>query len=458
MRPLHYSPLEACSRAPLLRLRYGAHLSRKQVAELVAPHPDTLELVSSWLKHNGVPASSISTTFGGGWLTVTGVPLSQANELLGASYRLYNHAKTNNTILRTIRYALPEALHMHVQTVAPTTAFTPTRLQHQTPRRRSSGAAALVANATLGGPVDELSRRDIFSFIRPGPLRWMYKMWVYNPVPGVGNMLGIAGFEYEAPSRPDLQQFMNEHRRDATTVNLDVVPVNGGEVDQDDPDRQANFDTQYSGALTYPIPVTYYTVGGSEKISADNTPDEGDTYLEWFNHMAKPTTPLPQTINVAWNIDEKYLPREYAESLCRQFQRLGSRGVSILVASGDEGVGACPFAAENPPFQTVFPATCTCGVISLRKLHTRTGTSRSPHCRNFAGPYVTSVGGTTGDPEIASPRSGGGFSTFFERPPYQNDAVLPYVRNLRDQYEGRYRCVRSWPDPNHSYYENCAAL
>ncbi|KAF8261716.1 Pro-kumamolisin, activation domain-containing protein [Lactarius quietus] len=41
--------------------KYGSHLSKEQVAELVAPHPDTLALVQSWLKHHGVPPSSISS-------------------------------------------------------------------------------------------------------------------------------------------------------------------------------------------------------------------------------------------------------------------------------------------------------------------------------------------------------------------------------------------------------------
>ncbi|SRR6266702_3837197 len=34
------------------------HLSKEEVAKLVAPHPDTLELVNSWLEHNGVTSSS----------------------------------------------------------------------------------------------------------------------------------------------------------------------------------------------------------------------------------------------------------------------------------------------------------------------------------------------------------------------------------------------------------------
>ncbi|KAH9012065.1 Pro-kumamolisin, activation domain-containing protein [Lactarius pseudohatsudake] len=89
---------------------YGAHLSKEQVAELVRPHPDTLELVTSWLAHHGVRPSSISTTHGGAWLTVSNVPVSQANQMLGASYQLYRHAEVNDTIIRTARRVLTVTL------------------------------------------------------------------------------------------------------------------------------------------------------------------------------------------------------------------------------------------------------------------------------------------------------------------------------------------------------------
>src|ERR1700733_7379987 len=112
LRSPMYSPV------PLFRSRYGAHLSKEQVAELVAPHPDTLELVQSWLVHHGFPSSSFAMTHGGNTLTLTEVSIPQANELLDASYQLYRHVKTNETVVRTICYSLPAALHDHVWTVA----------------------------------------------------------------------------------------------------------------------------------------------------------------------------------------------------------------------------------------------------------------------------------------------------------------------------------------------------
>ena len=58
----------------------------------------------------------------------------QANKLLGASYRLYYRALRNDTILRTVGYALPAAFHTHVKSFTPTTIFTSSRLlQHTAP-------------------------------------------------------------------------------------------------------------------------------------------------------------------------------------------------------------------------------------------------------------------------------------------------------------------------------------
>ncbi|KAI9450476.1 hypothetical protein BJY52DRAFT_1215478 [Lactarius psammicola] len=55
-------PRKIYSRVQLLRCRYGTHLSKEQVAQLVASHPDTLELINSWLEHHGVPFSPNPTT------------------------------------------------------------------------------------------------------------------------------------------------------------------------------------------------------------------------------------------------------------------------------------------------------------------------------------------------------------------------------------------------------------
>jgi hypothetical protein len=92
------------------------------------------------------------------------VPVSQAVDLLCASYLLYRYTGTKDTeaIFRTVSYGLPAALHAHVQTVAPTTYFASPSTPLQTPCKRSNeeAAAMMMMNATSGELMGMLSRRD----------------------------------------------------------------------------------------------------------------------------------------------------------------------------------------------------------------------------------------------------------------------------------------------------------
>ncbi|KAH8994205.1 subtilisin-like protein [Lactarius akahatsu] len=397
--------------------RYGAHLSKEQVAELVRPHPDTLELVTSWLAHHGVRPSSISTTHGGAWLTVSNVLVSQANEMLGASYQLYRHAKVNDTIIRTVSYALPEVLHAHIQAVAPTTYFISTRTLRQTPRGRSVEAAAPLAEAkeTSGKPVTVLSSRDDDDVVTPSELRWLYETFAYVPAAADRNTLGVFGYQRQYPSKTDLTMYMTHFRSDVQPPSLatfTVELVNGGKYDQDTPGKEANLDIQYALAMVYPTPVIFYSVGGSERWSANTAePLPGDADLESLEYLLKKTD-IPQTISISYGTDERNVPREYARALCTLFAQLGARGVSVLLPSGDAGVGGnCKDKSGNVRFVPEFPASC---------------------------PYLTTVGGTTDYPEIAAPLSGGGFSDHFPRPVYQDVAVSAFLKRQGAQYSGLY--------------------
>ena len=49
------------------------------------------------------------------------------------------------------------------------------------------------------------------------------------------------------------------------------------------------------------------------------------------------------------------------------------------------------------------------------------------------------MGGTTSYPEVAAPLSAGGFSDYFERPDYQDEALPIFFENLGNQYAGLYK-------------------
>ncbi|KAI9454059.1 subtilisin-like protein [Lactarius psammicola] len=396
--------------------KYGAHLSKEQVAHLVAPHPDTLELISSWLEYHDVPSSSISMKHDGSWIMVSDVPVLQANKLLGASYQLYRQTGTNDsTILRTIGYGLPFVLHTHVQTIVPTTYFA-------SPARSAADTTEALRRSNCGYGVERAR-------VTPSDLRWLYRTFAYVPAATDRNVLGIAGYLNDYPSPTDLTAFMVECRTDAVDATYTVEQINGGGYDTSKPSSEANVNIQYAQAMAYPTKLTFYSTGGSGLYIVDsNKPAKGDMWLEWLEHVLDQPK-VPQTISTPYGIDENVLPLEYAKTLCDMFARLGTRGASVIFSTGDDGVGKgdCKVNDGSGRVQFIpeFPATC---------------------------PYVTSVGGTKGGTkdlgsEEGAELSGGGFSNLFPREWYQDVAVPTYLQKLGSEYEGLYNPAgRGIPD------------
>lgn len=345
----------------LLRCRYGAYLSREEAAELVAPHRDTLELVHAWFAHHGVQPSSISRSHGGGWLTASDVPVSLANELLGASYQLYRYVGTNDTaILRTVSYSLPEVLHAHVRTVVPTTYFASERTLLRRPKKPPVGAAEAPAKA---------ASRQVKKppTVTPSFLRSLYKSDAFVPASMARNSLGILGVADEYPSPSDLTFFMRVLREDAIDATYTVEQVNGGGYNPRTPGYEANLDMQYAQAIAYPTPIVFYSLGGNMQwTTSTDKPTTTDAYTVWLNYLLKKKN-IPLTISGSFGAPERDLPGEYASAICFLFAQVTVRGVSILFATGDDGVGegTCQYPGGTVEFMPNFPVTCMCGVWSL---------------------------------------------------------------------------------------------
>ncbi|KDQ50709.1 hypothetical protein JAAARDRAFT_185905 [Jaapia argillacea MUCL 33604] len=409
---------------------YGQHLSKEEVDALVAPHPDSMELVESWLAYHGVdPDDAVHRTSGGDWITVV-VSVEKAERMLGTTYNVYEHEATSESIIRTMGYSLPSALHDHIQVVAPTTYFGTTRAMRAT-SFLEPGVKALESEAdhstelvTLGSMATISS--SCSSTITPSCLRTLYNTSAYTPSATSTNKFGIVGYLEEYANHADLQTFFKKFRTDAVGADFITVEVNGGLDDQSDPGTEANLDIQYTEGLTYPTPNIYYSTGGSPPFIADsNTPtDTNEPYLDWLNYILNQTT-IPQTFTTSYGDDEQSVPNDYAVSVCNLFAQLGARGSSVMFSSGDFGVGGGDCKTNDGTntvrFQPIFPATC---------------------------PYVTAVGGTYKiNPEVAVSFSGGGFSNYFARPSYQSTAVSTFLTALGTKYQGLYNSTgRGFPD------------
>ncbi|KAJ7065361.1 peptidase S8/S53 domain-containing protein [Mycena amicta] len=407
--------------------KYGQHLSKEDVDALAAPHPNTVEAVESWLEYHDIdPADAHFRSGGGEWITLH-VPIAQAERMLDAKYGVYYNAKSNEYIVRTMSYSLPQELHAHVDVVTPTTYFGTMRAMRATSFIQDAHPVTEANKASFAADISPLAvPASCGTTVTPACLRAMYNTTNYVPKATATNKLGIAGYLEEYANDADLQTFFRSFRTDAVGATLTHVQLNGGLNTQSDPGVEANLDVQYTEGISFPTPNIYYSTGGSPPFIADsNTPSNtNEPYLDWLNFVLNQTT-VPQTFTTSYGDDEQSVPLDYATSVCNLFAQLGARGASIMFSSGDDGVGGGNCRTNDGTnqvlFQPNFPASC---------------------------PFVTTVGGTTRvNPEVAVSFSGGGFSRYFARPSYQSAAVSTFLTGLGTKFSGLYNATgRAYPD------------
>ena len=87
---------------------------------MAAPSQATKDAVGSWLRDNGLNATTISPA--GDWIAIN-VPVSKANEMLDADFSEFTHIDTGKTFIRTLTYSIPTDLKGQLDFVHPTTVY-----------------------------------------------------------------------------------------------------------------------------------------------------------------------------------------------------------------------------------------------------------------------------------------------------------------------------------------------
>ncbi|KAL6900046.1 peptidase S8/S53 domain-containing protein [Trichoderma evansii] len=122
-------------------------------------------------------------------------------------------------------------------------------------------------------------------------------------------------------------------------------------------------------------------------------------------------------ISISYDEDGTSLPMNYQRRQCNEWMKLGLQGLTVVVASGDGGVGAFAASCPGGAFGAVSPADC---------------------------PFVTAVGATNVTAfsidgkktvEQAARFSGGGFSNILGTPSYQAETVDSYFHKHPPPYD-----------------------
>ncbi len=296
--------------------------------------------------------------------------------------------------IRTLEYSLPDVLRGHVDLVQPTTFFglRPQRstISDVSPLDQSEAHIDSISAVTgcSGSTITPTCLANLYSFA--------------NAQNQSAGLLGIAGFLEQYAIESDYSTFLSSYAYFSNqNKDFTCTSVNSGSCDNSTAGTEANLDVQYAGSISSNVPNTYYSVGGRPPIVGGGA-NTNEPYLDFLNYLlALSDDELPNTLSISYGDDESTVPLDYATNACNLFSQLGARGVSILVSAGDSGVGSSCTVNGKAQFTTSFPAGC---------------------------PWVTTVGGTTGNsPERAWTDGGSGFSEVFARPSYQNAAVSNWL-------------------------------
>ncbi|KAI0294255.1 subtilisin-like protein [Multifurca ochricompacta] len=393
--------------------KYRQFLTKEETEAFVAPTPESVDAVTSFLSAHGITATKGSPA--GDWLNID-VTVAQADALFDGQFTTFEHTASGTTSVRSLGYSIPASLKGHLDFVHPTITF-PQDPNHQPvfsipiPRR-----ASLEARKPGGNITTDAVPASCASEVTPACLQALYGIPATMARPtGELNRIGVSGFFQQFPNKADLKSFLTSLRPDLpSTTNFTMEPLNGGTESQvlSQAGVEADLDIQYTIGVASGLPTTFFSVGSN---GADGAYD----FVYIANFFAEGTY-LPQVFTTSYGFNEPNFPQPLAVRLCNAYTQLGGRGTTVLFSSGDGGVSGSK-SGNCTTFVPTFPSGC---------------------------PFITSVGATTGiGPEVSASFSSGGFSNYFQTPPYQSAAVSAYLTRLGSTNAGRFNIAgRGFPD------------
>ncbi|KAJ7650962.1 family S53 protease-like protein [Roridomyces roridus] len=379
-------------------------LGTDEVKSFVAPSPETVQAFNAFATANELKPTVISPN--GDWVSIT-LPVSKANQLFDADYQVFAHSAMSGTLTRTLSISLPQQLAGHVDVIHPSTAFS-------TPR--NSPATPLFSSEVRSRAVPESCNSSVpTGVVTPTCLQDLYGI-PSTPATEKTNSLLVTAYEEQFAQQADLQTFLSLLRPDIPpTTAFSLLTVEGGVNPQNlsEAGTEASLDIQYTTGIATDVPITFLSNGEEDFFTA---------LLDTALFLDGVETP-PKVVTTSYSDLESSVGLSLGSKICSAYMALGARGVSVIWSSGDGGVhGHHDTLADcNTTFIPLFPSSC---------------------------PFITSVGSTQGfAPEHAINFTGGGFSNFFERKAFQDNAVEGFIKQLPDDFPGMFnRTGRAYPD------------
>lgn len=255
---------------------------------------------------------------------------------------------------------------------------------------------------------------------------------------------GVAEFLGEFYDNDDLDDFFKNIGEIGQRIN-DTDVRGDAKNKPKSPGGEAMLDIEYFMALAPNATNLFYSFNDLDNCMTNACGNEG--FLVWLNSLNDEDEP-PRVHSLSYGGLEEVAydeydasTRKYAHRVDHEFVKLAARGITLMVSSGDDGVGS-EFAAElgeagcaisHPEWPTSSPWVTSVGATQLSDRHLKICAAEGANdtvWNPFSVPV--SCGKTVGEVVCSSSKgaiitSGGGFSNVYKRPHWQGSAVDDYI-------------------------------
>jgi tripeptidyl-peptidase-1 len=336
---------------------YGKHWKKEEIMKLIGNHEASLA-VEQHLRSHGI--SIINKSPFGEFITAVG-KIEIWERIFSTKFHEFYHDDWSSVstssdkvtpLIRSLQYTLTEELLEHVDTVFNVADFSPVF--------RKIGGRAVHSNSLSGS-------YDLSNLITPQSL---YSHYSINP------KLGNA-FTSQATFQCKDQTFVpSDLTAFQTYFGLPVQSLASsyGEhisnsackkgSDGIETCSEANLDLEYMMAIAQGVPTSSIYWEGCGWISFL-------TYLQSLSSTSSPA--LPDVLSISYGSYESDLSQSYVQTFNNFALQLGVMGVSILVASGDDGVSGFKTKSTsqcgyNPQFPASSPYVTSIGATQVSEM------------------------------------------------------------------------------------------
>jgi tripeptidyl-peptidase-1 len=378
--------------------QYQQWFSREEIGEKVENKKGT-QSVFQWLRSHNVPL--IDSSPYGEYIYAT-APLSHWENILNTTFFKWRRMEDANEVYRCESFHLPHFVKKHISTIFHTTDLPP--MVFHSPHFQEVNVHS--ASRRLPGAVGYIWPQylyDLYEIVRNADTNdWNISQAIFSTNNGQYSADDVLQFQKTFGVSQTGVDYINRPPINCKT-NLGVC-------------FEGNLDLQYIMAMAENI-KTYFWYEYNYN----------DPFVNFIINVVNNPSP-PQVLSFSWVCFESSMGANELKHFEIEAMKAVAQGITIVAGTGDDGVSGygnnrCDWnsSSSNVRWTTnttwngvgyfpMYPATC---------------------------PYVVAVGGTMGPnfgtSEVAAQSplspftSGGGFSTYYSRPPYQYNVVNQYL-------------------------------